>query len=76
MTQDSVSPQQAYDRLDLYLSAVFQLLEGIADIDEAARGIRKALESPQTRDLDRNLEALLYELFFAKCRKYFLRSAE
>ena len=59
-----------YRELDRYLRAVFVLLEGIADVDEAREILSSYLASPPP-ELTDDYRELLIELFFGKCAKTF-----
>ena len=62
--------EEDYRELDRYLRAVFVLLEGIADVDEAREILSSYLASPSP-ELTDDYRELLIELFFGKCAKTF-----
>ena len=59
-----------YRELDRYLRAVFVLLEGIADVDEAREILSSYLACPPPALTD-DYRELLIDLFFGKCAKTF-----
>ena len=59
-----------YLAFESYLETVFSLIEGMADVEEAQHILSEYLaQGPE--ELNDNLEDLLIELFFAKCRRTF-----
>ncbi len=60
-----------YETLDRYLEAAAQLLEGIADVDQARDTLSRYLEYHRQRSLPPELAELLIQLFFQKCSREF-----
>ena len=63
--------EEDYRELDRYLRAVFVLLEGIADVDEA-REILSSYLASSPPGLTDDYQELLIELFFGKCAKTYV----
>ncbi len=61
-----------YQVFDRYLKTAVQLLEGVADVEEAHGTLSRYLEFHRQQGLQPELEELLIQLFFHKCAKEFL----
>lgn len=68
----SRTPPEFYQDLETFLHTVFAIVEGSESLPEVRSILSRYLEQDRSKGLSTQLENLLIQLFFDRCRKEFL----